>query len=74
MEFYYCFDWFVWEFGKCLLTPVSKLLSSIFTELHQVLKVCKRNSVQSLLETRKTSLSPHLEAGHSSLPVGYKLC
>lgn len=45
MEFYYCFDWYVWEFGKCLLTPVSKLLSGLFTDLHQVLKVCKRNSV-----------------------------
>lgn len=48
MEFYYCFDWFVWEFGKCLLTPASKLLSGLFTELYHVLKVCERNSVQSL--------------------------
>lgn len=27
---------------------LSKLLSGLFTDLHQVLKVCKRNSVQSL--------------------------
>lgn len=53
----------MWEFGKCLLTPVSKLLSGLFIELHQVLKVCKRNSVQSPLETRKTSLSPQRRWG-----------
>lgn len=68
MEFYYCFDWYVWEFGKCLLTPVSKLLSGLFTDLHQVLKVCKRNSVSEPGETRKTSLSSRLEAGLSFLP------